>query len=81
MTARFSGDQEEVHVTVILLSGYLDGISFPFISEDINANLVLPLNLFIVLARDWELNTGVIQILDVFPIRRSDSLRISLLGF
>ena len=32
---RFFGDQEEVHVIFILPSGYVDGISFLFKSEDI----------------------------------------------
>ena len=41
---RFFDDQDEVHLIFKLLSGYINGISLLLISEDINANLVLPLN-------------------------------------
>ena len=47
-TVRFTGDQEELYMFFIGFLRNTDGISAPFITKDINADPVLPLNLSII---------------------------------
>ena len=60
MTVRFVGDQERVHFSFIGFLRKTDGISAPFITKDIYADPVLPLDLSIVLIPDWEMDTSII---------------------